>query len=143
MGRSKQIQGSMNSGEWSPLRDGRSDLSKYHNSLKTAENVTCFKQGGVTRRPGTHFVAEVKTSSKRTRLIPFIFSEGQGYILEFGENYIRFYKNGARIESPPVTAIETVTTYEESELFDIQFAQSADVLYIAHPAHFPQMLSRV
>ena len=37
---------------------------------------------------------------------------------------------------------EVVTTYLEAELPDLQFTQSADVLYIAHQAHAPAQLSR-
>jgi hypothetical protein len=143
MPRTRQIINAFNAGELSPLMDGRTDLAKYHNGAKTVENLICIKQGGVKRRPGTHFVAEVKDSTKETRLIPFIFSTGQGYILEFGETYIRFYKNGARIESPPGTPVEIATPYLEAELFDIQFSQSADILYLAHGNHFPQKLSRI
>lgn len=54
-------------------------------------------QGPITRRPGSRFVSEVKTSSKVTRLIPFRFSTTQAYQLEFGDQYIRFYKNNAPI----------------------------------------------
>ena len=50
-------------------------------------------------RPGTQFVAEVKDSTKKTRLIPFEFSTTQTYILEFGDQYIRFYKDNGQILS--------------------------------------------
>ena len=39
-------------------------------------------------------------------------------------------------------AIELVTPYSSSELDSLQFAQSADVLYIAHRDHAPRTLSR-
>jgi hypothetical protein len=122
--------------------EGRSDLQKYVNSAKTIENLTCFKHGGVTRRAGTRFVDETKDSSKKSRLIPFEFSTVQSYILEFGDLYIRIYRTGARVESPPGTPVEVVTPYLESEVFDLHFTQSADVLYLAHSSHPPQKLSR-
>jgi hypothetical protein len=53
--------------------------------------------GGVKKTPGTYFVAEVKNSSLSTRLKRFVFSDTQAYILEFGNQYIRFYKNGGAI----------------------------------------------
>src|SRR6185437_4292798 len=141
MARVRVIQNSMNAGEWSPLMEGRSDLQKYVNSAKTIENLTCFKHGGVTRRAGTRFVDETKDSSKKSRLIPFEFSTVQSYILEFGDLYIRIYRTGARVESPPGTPVEVVTPYLESEVFDLHFTQSADVLYLAHSSHPPQKLS--
>jgi len=94
-------------GELSPRLDGRNDLTKYASGCKTLQNMVVYPHGSAARRPGTTFVAEVKTSSAFTRLIPFEFSTTQTYILEFGNLYIRFYKdNGAILESSKtITAI--------------------------------------
>lgn len=142
MARVRVIQNAINCGEWSPLLEGRSDLAKYHSAAKKVENLICAKFGGVSRRPGTHFVAEVKTSAKRTRLIPFIFSTVQAYVIEAGFLYMRFYRNNGRVENPPATAIEVATPYLETEVFDIHYTQSADTLYLAHPLHAPMKLTR-
>ena len=40
------------------------------------------------------------------------------------------------------SAVEISTPYLEAELFDLKFAQSADVLYICHPNHEVEKLSR-
>ena len=80
-------------GELSPRLDGRTDLGKYFNGVKTLENMVVHPHGAASRRPGTTFVHEVKTSSAQTRLIPFEFSTTQTYILEFGNTYIRFFKD--------------------------------------------------
>ena len=80
-------------GELSPRLDGRTDLNKYFNGTKTLENMLIHPHGGASRRSGTKFIHEVKTSSAKTRLIPFEFSTTQTYILEFGNQYIRFYKD--------------------------------------------------
>jgi hypothetical protein len=94
-------------GELSPRLDGRNDLAKYASGCKTLQNMVVYPHGSAARRPGTTFVAEVKTSSAFTRLIPFEFSTTQTYILEFGDLYIRFYKDsGAILESnKTITAI--------------------------------------
>ena len=87
-------------GELSPRLDGRTDLGKYFNGSKTLENMVVHPHGAATRRPGTKFIHEVKTSSAQTRLIPFEFSTTQTYIMEFGHQYIRFFKdNGIITES--------------------------------------------
>ena len=87
-------------GELSPRLDGRTDLGKYFNGCKTLENMVVHPHGAATRRPGTKFIHEVKTSSEQTRLIPFEFSTTQTYIMEFGNQYIRFFKdNGIITES--------------------------------------------
>jgi hypothetical protein len=129
------------SGEFSAKMDGRSDFDKYSSGTKTLENFLIHPQGAATRRVGTQFIAEVKDSTKKTRLIPFEFSTTQTYVLEFGDQYIRFYKDKGQILSGG-SAYEISTPYLEAELFDIKFAQSADVMYIVHPNHETNKLSR-
>ena len=128
-------------GELSPRLDGRNDLSKYPAGCKTLENIVIYPHGAAARRPGTQFIAEVKTSSAKTRLIPFEFSTTQTYILEFGNQYMRVYKDKGQVLSGG-SAFEISTPYLTAELFDIKFAQSADVMYITHPSHPTKKLSR-
>jgi hypothetical protein len=128
-------------GELSPRLDGRNDLAKYNSGCKTLENMIVYPHGSASRRSGTQFVAEVKDSTKKTRLISFEFSTIQTYILEFGDQYIRFYKDNGQILSGG-SAYEIASPYLEAELFDIKFAQSADTMYICHPNHHPRKLTR-
>ena len=128
-------------GELSPRLDGRNDLAKYSTGCKTLQNMIVYPHGSAARRSGTQYVAEVKDSSKETRLIPFEFSTTQTYMLEFGDQYIRFYKDNGQILSGG-SAYEISTPYLESQLFDIKYAQSADVMYICHPSHPVKKLSR-
>lgn len=86
-----------NGGELSPRVDARSDLAKYHGGCRVLENMMPFVEGGATRVPGTYFVAEVKDSTKKVRLVGFHFSTVQAYVLEFGDLYIRFYKDQGQI----------------------------------------------
>ena len=132
---------SFTAGQLSPRMEGRTDFQKYFSSGKTINNFVVQPHGPVTRRPGTHFVSEVKDSSKATRLIPFSFSTTQTYILEFGNQYIRFYKDDGQISSGG-SPYEISSPYLEAELFDIKFAQSADVMYLCHPNHAVRKLSR-
>lgn len=135
------IQGNFNSGEVSPLFFGRSENPRYKSGLETCLRFLPTMQGGLTRMPGTKYVAEVKTSSKTTRLIPFEFSTTQAYILEFGDQYIRFYRNNGQITSGG-SAYEISSPYLEADLFDLQVTQSANVLYIVHPDYAPRILTR-
>jgi len=128
-------------GELSPRLDGRNDLAKYNSGCKTLENMIVYPHGSASRRSGTQFVAEVKDSTKKTRLISFEFSTIQTYILEFGDQYIRFYKDNGQILSGG-SPYEISSPYLEAELFDIKFAQSADTMYICHPNHSPKKLTR-
>jgi len=128
-------------GELSPRLDGRNDLAKYSAGCATVENMVIYPHGAAARRPGTTFVAEVKTSSAKTRLIPFEFSTTQTYILELGNQYMRFYRDNGQILSSG-SPYEISTPYLTAELFDIKFAQSADVMYITHPNHKTRKLAR-
>ena len=84
-------------GEFSPRLHGRTDLAKYGSAAEEIENFIVHPHGGLTRRPGTEFIGEIKDSSAVTRLIPFEFSTTQAYILEFGNLYMRVYKDGGRV----------------------------------------------
>ncbi|MFN0101168.1 MAG: hypothetical protein ACKV2U_03645, partial [Bryobacteraceae bacterium] len=141
MTRANPIQASFAKGEISPLLYGRVDLAQYAVGAKGVLNAIVRLQGPLTRRSGTRHVAEVKTSSLATRLVPFEFSTTQAYILELGNLYARFYKAEGRIETAG-TPTELTTTYLTADLFQLKFAQSADVLYIAHPTYPPRKLTR-
>ena len=214
MARVHPFQTNFTAGELTPKLAGQVDFKKYSNGVETLENMTVFPQGGVSRRNGSRFVCEVKDSTAITRLIPFEFNITQAYVLEFGNNYIRFLKDNGQITeatktisgitaaNPAVvtatshgysdgddvwiadvvgmtrlngrrftvankttntfeltdenstsytawssggTASKTyqiTTTYTSAELYDLQFTQSADVMYIVHPDHPPAKLSR-
>ena len=213
MARVSTILTNFTSGEITPRLHGRVDAQLYNNSAKTLQNMFVFPQGGVTRRTGTQYAGTSKDGGK-ARLMPFEFSDEQAYVLEFGENYIRFFKDGgilteatktitgitqanpavvtssshgysngdrvfitgvvgmvelnnreftvankttntfelSGINSTSLTAydsagtsgkiVEVTTTYSETEIFEINFAQSADVIFLAHKSHEPAKLTR-
>lgn len=91
MARKSGIQNGFDAGELSPLLLGRQDFDKYERGLFTCLNGLPFTQGPWTRRPGTAFLHAAKFKHETCRLFPFQFSTTQTYILEFGEQYIRFY----------------------------------------------------
>ena len=96
MARTNKILQSFNSGELSPLLDARIDQNKYQMGCRTLENFYPLIYGGAERRPGTYFIAEAKDSSVKCLVMDFIFSVDFAYILEIGNQYIRFYINEGR-----------------------------------------------
>lgn len=136
------IQPSFTGGELSPSLHARVDLAKYAVGLKTCRNFFVQSHGGVSNRSGTKFITEVKDSSKQVRLIPFEFNTEQTYILEMGHLYLRIIKDGGQITSGG-SVVEITTPYLESDLFGLQFTQSADVMTICHKNHAPRELSRL
>ena len=141
MPKASPIVTSFNAGEWSPRLEGRVDQEKYFSACKVLEDFVPQIHGGAIKRSGSRFVREVKTSANDTRLLSFEFSTTQAYILEFGDLYMRVYRNNGIVLSGG-SPYEVVTPYSASEVFDLQIAQSADVLYVAHPNHPPQKISR-
>ena len=59
MAKSRFIQNNFVSGELSPLLRGRTDINQYYQGCETAENVVIVPQGGLRRRPGMAYVADV------------------------------------------------------------------------------------
>lgn len=135
------MQTSFGGGEFSPLLNGQVDLDRYKQALEVCLNYIPALQGGLVRRSGSMFVAPAKTAAKRARLLPFEFSTTQAYILEFGDQYIRFYRNNGQIYSSG-SPYEIASPYLEADLFQLRITQSADVLYITHPGYAPRTLSR-
>jgi hypothetical protein len=183
------IQRSFAGGEVAPALHGRSDQAKFQSGLATCRNFWVRKEGGAQNRPGTEFVVEVKDSDAEVRLHKFVFNDDQTYVLEFGDEYLRFIRNAAQIEVSGVSAWQTSTAYvvgdlvveagtnyycEEahtsgtfatdlaagkwhaltgdvyeiptpystSDLDDLYFVQSGDIITICHPGHPPRNLAR-
>lgn len=128
-------------GELTPRLYGRTDLEYYKNGCKTLENVYVYPQGGVNKRPGSYYISTAGDTSNKVRLIPFVYSENNAYILEFGENYIRFFTAGGQITTS-AGAYEISTPYQGDELAELKFIQTADVMYLTHPDHKVRKLSR-
>lgn len=133
---------SFNSGELSPLLDGRVDLDKYASGCRQLRNAKILTYGGIERRPGLQYIATAKHGDKKCRMIEFQFSTTTTYAIEAGDLYFRFYSNGGRIEVSG-TPYEISTPYTEAQLFEIQWAQINDVMYLVHPEVSPRKLSRV
>lgn len=88
------------SGELSPLLEGRTDVKRYYTGCRTLENFVVLSQGGATKRPGTMYIAEANSISKNIRLFNFQYSTTDSYIIEAGDGYMRFYRNGGQIAAP-------------------------------------------
>jgi len=96
------IQTSFASGEWAPKLRSRVDVQKFHAGAALLRNwYVDYSGGGASTRPGTRFINQCK--SLGARLIPFQPSSTLSYVLEFGQNYIRFISNGAYILENAVT----------------------------------------
>ncbi|MEC5164062.1 hypothetical protein [Janthinobacterium sp. CG_S6] len=119
-------------GEVSPKCYGRVDVTRYANGAAAMPNCIVNIHGGAERRPGGLFVAPTKTAAKRSRLVPFIFSITQAYMLEFGDLYMRVYVQGGGQVLVAGVPYEIATPYTETMLTDMDFTQGADTMFLFH-----------
>ena len=143
-------QSSFNAGIHNPLIQGNSKSPKRDSAVKDSLNVFPMVQGGVIRRGGTKFISAVKFSDKSCFFLRFKFgttSAVQSYVIEMGDLYIRFYKDreqlmdgGAPVEI--ATPFAEADFFDDNGLFQFQFKQSADVLFIVHKDYKPMALKR-
>jgi hypothetical protein len=148
-------------GEFAPALYGRRDLTKYASGLRRCRNFFSDQHGMLLNRPGTQFVGEAKFSAsgddtKTIRLIPFKFSNGQNFLMEFGHQYIRFYQAGASVVGVGSTTlngvvtnfsvgqvIEQATPYAFGDLAKLKFAQIGDIVTLVHKSYAPMELKRL
>lgn len=76
---------------------GRYDVDKYGMGCRTVFNMILMAQGGAFFRPGTKYSGQAGKPTTKVRLIPFEYSTVQAYDLEFGDGYMRVYKDGAQV----------------------------------------------
>jgi len=72
----------------------------------------------------------------------FEFSVTTVFVIEVGNAYMRFFKLGAAVTDSG-GIYELTTTYAEADLYELQYKQINDVIYITHPDYPVRKLSRV
>lgn len=97
---------SLAAGEISPSLYSSTDLVKYSQGLRKMLNAYVKKSGGGESRPGSQLVRATDSELLvPPRLIEWEFNDEQTYILELGNEFIRFYKNGLPIIDTPVSIL--------------------------------------
>lgn len=140
---------SFNAGLLSPLLGGRPDLEKWQSGLVRCDNLIPRVQGALQRAAGSVFVGAVKDSVMRCWLAPFVFSQADAFVLEFGPGYIRFFRNRGRLVDTDDEIFEIESPYLAADLtradgsFGVRFEQSGDVVYLACAGHAPRVLKRL
>ena len=129
MAKVKISQTSFSSGQ---IDDGllmRQDLEAYFKGAVTLDNLIVNPQGGVERRGGFEYIATTQ-SSNAGRLVEFEFNTEQKYLFVFTAARLDVYADDALVTSVTSSPISTIT---EAMLPDINFAQTADTIYLVHP----------
>ena len=140
-------------GEISPSLIGRTDTQVYTNSAQKLTNFLLRAEGGVIKRMGTKFLHNFGTTvddnvEQQVRLIPFIFSDDERYIIALSAGKIEIFildfdsignaSAGAvtHLSSTDITADTDGTSISAritaTRLKQITYAQSGDVLFLCH-----------
>lgn len=99
------LQTSFTGGEVAPSLFGRTDIAQYENACETVQNFLIRPYGPLVSTPGTEYISDVKTSgagtasTERVRVLEFVFSRTDSYIIEMGVSYFRFYTDGGSIDA--------------------------------------------
>lgn len=93
------IKPNFSAGEVAPSLYGRVDLQKWTAGLATARNMFVSYRGGLLSRAGTAFVGKCLQDGADLppRNIKFQFNINQGYVLEFGNLYMRVVSDGGYV----------------------------------------------
>lgn len=132
---------SFNAGEFGKLLDRRIDLDKFLSACRQMQNWFATVYGAAFKRPGLEYINSAKNADKKCRVIGFEHSVEQTYMLEFGDEYVRFFMDGGRILDGG-NPYEIVSPYLEADLLSIHRVQSADVMTLAHGDYHTRNLSR-
>lgn len=129
-------------GEISPRLYARTDLPAYSKAVRKMENAVSLVHGGATKRRGTAFVGTLRNEAQHARLIPFIYSVEQKYMLVFNDGVVQFIRDGKFLETDGIR-YELPHPYTEAELPFVKYAQAGAAMWLVHPAHPPQQLNRL
>jgi hypothetical protein len=116
----------------SPKGMARTDIEAYNYGLKQAENAVVQLYGGVRKRYGTQMV---ESSASAGRLIPYIFSEDQAYVLKFGNGTIEVFRPGGSALGVSIASPYTAYLNSDGTLggtaTTLKFQQGMDTMIIA------------
>ena len=139
-------------GEVSPSLISRTDTRVYNNSAQKIENFFLRAEGGVIKRAGLKKIYEFDTSIdtakvQQHRLVPFIFSDDERYIVSLEHQKIRVFQIDTNNN---VTLAATLTADSSGanipitnlNMHEVTYAQAGDVMFIAHQTFMVRKLVR-
>lgn len=116
-------------GEVSPLMFGRVDIEPYSACLDKCRNAWVRPFGVVSRVAGSEFIT---TAKGKARLLKFVFSAFDSYMIECGAGYFRFFNDGGYIVNANGSIYEITNPFTEEQLASIQYVQLDDLIKIVY-----------
>ena len=84
-------------GELAPGLQHRPDVPRLKNGLKTMRNWWLSRDTTLENCPGFQYLGAAKANDTETIMVPWAFNDRQGYSLEVGDLYVRFWYQGSRM----------------------------------------------
>lgn len=132
------LQTNFSAGELSPGLYLRLDTQQYRDGAKSLRNYRCLLEGGVIRRPGTHWRSTLAGDSRATE---FVVNNTLKYVAVFSDARVDFFRRtpgGNLATAGSLTGCPwTGTTWQE-----IDFTQSANTMFVTHQTFRPQVILR-
>ena len=126
-------------GELSNKMQNRFDFSKYSSSAKYIENFNLQKEGNISFRDGSFYIANLNIDNdtiKKVRLLEWIKNETTIYLLVFSNKSLKIYSNFVLL-----TTLET--PYDLENIKNIQIDYCGNNLYIVDGVHTPYFLNNI
>lgn len=134
MPQAKVVQSTFSAGELDPNMVSRIDSDTYYEGAEQLRNFQMLEQGGLMRRPGTEYLADLGAD---TRLTAFTYSTGDEYIFAFQNTVLKVYnKTGSLL------ATLTSCPWTTAMLRELNFAQYADTMFVVHRDILMQRIQR-
>lgn len=133
------FQSSFTAGELSPSLAVRIDLARYHTGCSLLENMVVHPHGGASKRGGLRYLAAL---AGKTRLMPFIFSSAETYVLAWSEKKLSFFTKEGQLLDGAGNPYVLTTPFSYETAKKMGFVQSADVVYLVSEDFAPYKLCR-
>ena len=141
-------------GEISPSLVSRTDSAIYNSSAQSVKNFFIRTEGGVAKRGGFQAlhdftgVTENTAIRQQVRLIPFIFSDDEQYVIAFSHQKCEIF-----FINPTTGALSLATTltqdinsaalqWDQAYLHEMTYAQGGDILFVSHNTFMCQQIVR-
>jgi hypothetical protein len=141
-------------GEISPSLVSRTDSAIYNSSAQSVKNFFIRTEGGVAKRGGFQAlhdftgITENTAIRQQVRLIPFIFSDDEQYVIAFSHQKCEIF-----FINPVTGALSLATTltqdidsaalqWDQAYLHEMTYAQGGDILFLSHNTFMCQQIVR-
>ncbi len=141
-------------GEISPSLVSRTDSAIYNSSAQSVKNFFIRTEGGVAKRGGFQAlhdftgITENTAIRQQVRLIPFIFSDDEQYVIAFSHQKCEIF-----FIDPVTGALSLATTltqdvdsaalqWDQAYLHEMTYAQGGDILFLSHNTFMCQQIVR-